>query len=100
MFGSGTATDSTSTVMSAVWRAGIAGVWWQLVWVLVTPIFWVLAPILRRLRAVTTADFFDSIWRQHVDSVFAVRDGDLCGVDGGSAIWVIASSECFDGPFI
>ena len=58
MFGSGTATDSTSTVMSSVWRYGIAGVWWQLIWVLVAPFFWVLAPLLRRLRAVTTADFF------------------------------------------
>lgn len=58
MFGSGTATDSTSTVMSGVWRYGIAGVWWQLIWVLVAPFFWVLAPLLRRLRAVTTADFF------------------------------------------
>lgn len=80
MFGSGTATDSTSTVFSSVWRSGIAGVWWQLVWVLVTPIFWVLAPILRRLRAITTAEFFSIRFGTSTSILYSLYGMAICVV--------------------
>ncbi|MFN5741833.1 MAG: sodium:solute symporter family transporter, partial [Planctomyces sp.] len=80
MFGSGTATDSTSTVMSGVWRAGIAGVWWQLVWVLVTPVFWVLAPMLRRLRAITTAEFFSIRFGTSTSVLYSLYGMAICVV--------------------
>jgi len=80
MFGSGTATDSTSTVMSGVWRSGIAGVWWQLVWVLVTPVFWVLAPMLRRLRAITTAEFFSIRFGTSTSILYSLYGMAICVV--------------------
>ena len=57
-FGSGTSGDSPSSVMAGAWRNGLAGLWWQFLWLPVTPFYWIIAPLLRRLRAVTTADFF------------------------------------------
>ncbi len=57
-FGAGTGNDSPGMIVASTWRSGMSGLWWQFIWLLVTPFFWVLAPILRRLRAVTTADFF------------------------------------------
>lgn len=57
-FGSGTCNDSPGMIAASTWRSGLSGLWWQFTWLLVTPFFWVLAPILRRIRAITTADFF------------------------------------------
>ncbi len=57
-FGSGTSSDSQASVMAGTWRAGLAGLWWQFLWLPITPIYWIIAPLLRRLRAITTADFF------------------------------------------
>ena len=57
-FGSGTAADSQSSVMATTWRSGLSGLWWQFLWLPITPFYWIIAPLLRRLRAITTADFF------------------------------------------
>ncbi|MEZ6126585.1 MAG: hypothetical protein R3C49_25970 [Planctomycetaceae bacterium] len=57
-FGSGTSSDQAITVVAGTWRAGLAGIWWQFLWLPATPFYWIIAPILRRIRALTTADFF------------------------------------------
>jgi len=57
-FGSGTSSDQAITVVAATWRTGLAGIWWQFLWLPATPFYWIIAPILRRIRALTTADFF------------------------------------------
>ena len=57
-FGSGTSSDSQSSVVAGTWRAGLSGLWWQFLWLPITPFYWIVAPLLRRLRAITTADFF------------------------------------------
>ncbi len=57
-FGSGTSSDSQSSVMAGTWRSGLSGLWWQFLWLPITPFYWIVAPLLRRLRAITTADFF------------------------------------------
>lgn len=57
-FGSGTSSDQAITVVAATWRSGLAGIWWQFLWLPATPFYWIIAPILRRIRALTTADFF------------------------------------------
>jgi Na+/proline symporter len=58
-FGSGTSSDSQSSVMAGTWRSGLSGLWWQFLWLPITPFYWIVAPLLRRMRAVTTADFFE-----------------------------------------
>jgi solute:Na+ symporter, SSS family len=57
-FGSGTSTDQPPAMVAGIWRSGLSGLWWQLLWLPVTPFFWLVAPMLRRVRAFTMADFF------------------------------------------
>jgi len=57
-FGSGTPTDTQSSVMTSTWNSGLSGLWWQFLWLPIIPFYWIVAPLLRRLRAITTADFF------------------------------------------
>ena len=58
-FGTGTASDQAVTVSSETFRSGLSGVWYQWVWLFVTPFYWLIAPIFRRFRAITTADVYE-----------------------------------------
>ena len=57
-FGVGTHTDQPVTVAGASYTTGLAGIWYQWIYMFATPFFWIIAPIYRRLRYVTMADFF------------------------------------------
>ncbi len=57
-FGTGTHTDQPVSVSGACYQLGLAGIWYQWLWLFATPFYWILAPIYRRLRYVTTVDFF------------------------------------------
>ncbi|WP_166830767.1 sodium:solute symporter family protein [Thalassoroseus pseudoceratinae] len=58
-FGSGTSSDQAVGVIAGTWRAGLAGIWWQFLWLWATPFYWIIAPVMRRMRALTTADYFE-----------------------------------------
>ncbi len=58
-FGVGTHTDQPVSVSGAAYTNGLAGIWYQWVYMFSTPFFWMIAPIYRRLRYVTMADFFE-----------------------------------------
>ncbi len=58
-FGVGTHTDQPVSVTGASYTTGLAGIWYQWVWMFSTPFYWIVAPIYRRLRYVTMADFFE-----------------------------------------
>ncbi|WP_197440642.1 sodium:solute symporter family protein [Polystyrenella longa] len=58
-FGSGTSSEQAISVVAGTWRAGLAGIWWQFLWLWATPFYWLVAPVMRRMRALTTADFFE-----------------------------------------
>lgn len=57
-FGAGTHTDQPVSVAGAAYTTGLAGIWYQWMWMFSTPFYWIIAPIYRRLRYVTMADFF------------------------------------------
>lgn len=57
-FGAGTHTDQPVSVAGASYTTGLAGIWYQWVWMFSTPFFWIIAPIYRRLRYITLSDFF------------------------------------------
>ena len=67
-FGVGTHTDQPVSVAGASYTTGLAGIWYQWVWMFSTPFFWIIAPIYRRLRYVTMADFF----RERYGSALAI----------------------------
>ncbi len=71
-FGTGTASDQAVTVSSATFRSGLSGVWYQWLWLFVTPFYWLIAPIFRRFRAITTADVYELRYDRSVALLFAV----------------------------
>lgn len=71
-FGTGTASDQAVTVASATFTNGISGIWWQWIWLPATPFYWLIAPIMRRLRAVTTADVYTLRYNSSVAVLFSV----------------------------
>jgi SSS family transporter len=58
-FGAGTHADSAVGVAAQSYKYGLAGIWYQWVMLLTLPIYWLLAPVFRRARVQTTADFFE-----------------------------------------
>ncbi|MBD3374567.1 sodium:solute symporter family protein [candidate division KSB1 bacterium] len=58
-FGAGTSSDTAITASRETYRAGMSGIWVQLLWLFVTPFYWILAPWYRRLRVLTGGDYFD-----------------------------------------
>ena len=58
-FGSGTSSEQAVSVVAGTFRSGLAGIWYQFLWLWATPFYWILAPIFRRMRAYTTSDFFE-----------------------------------------
>lgn len=71
-FGTGTASDQAVTVASATARNGVSGIWFQWFWLMMTPFYWLIAPIMRRFRATTTADVYDLRYGRSVSMLFAI----------------------------
>jgi Na+/proline symporter len=72
MFGSGTHSDQAVVVAAKTYHAGASGIWYQWLWLFPTPFFWLIAPLFRRMRAVTTADFFEARYGRSVSALYAV----------------------------
>ena len=71
-FGTGTASDQAVVVAAQTFSHGVSGIWWQWLWLPITPFYWLIAPIMRRLRAVTTADVYELRFDRSVAVLFAV----------------------------
>ena len=71
MFGSGTHSDQAVSVASKTYQVGVSGIWYQWLWLFVTPFFWLIAPFFRRMRAVTTGDYFEIRYGRSVSGLYA-----------------------------
>lgn len=71
-FGAGTHSEQAVSVVAASWRAGLAGIWWQFLWLWATPFYWVIAPIMRRMRALTTSDFFEARFGPSTATLYSI----------------------------
>lgn len=58
-FGVGTSGNDAVAVSSKTYTNGMSGIWYQWLWLFATPFYWIIAPVFRRMRAVTTGDFFE-----------------------------------------
>ena len=56
--GTGTHADDPVGVVGASYQRGISGIWYTYVYLFCTPFYWIMAPLFRRSRYITTADFF------------------------------------------
>jgi len=71
-FGAGTHTDQAVIVAAKTYRSGVSGIWYQWLWLFCTPFYWFLAPLFRRMRAVTTGDFFNARYGRSVSVLYAL----------------------------
>ena len=71
-FGSGTHADSAIGVAAQSYRFGFAGIWYQWHSLFSLPVYWLLAPVFRRARVQTTADFFDRRFGREVMLVYSI----------------------------
>lgn len=74
MHGVGTSThsDQAVSVASKCYSSGLSGIWYQWMWLFATPFFWLIAPMMRRFRALTTADVFAARYSQSVAVLFCM----------------------------
>ncbi len=71
-FGTGTHSDQAVGVASKTFTNGLSGIWYQWLWLFCTPFYWLIAPIMRRFRAITTADVFVARFNPSVGILFAI----------------------------
>src|SRR4030042_423711 len=58
-FGAGTQPGDAVGVMSESVISGASGIWVSWMWLFGTPFYWLIAPLVRRMRCLTLADFFE-----------------------------------------
>lgn len=71
-FGTSTHSDQAVSVASKSSVSGLSGIWYQWMWLFATPFFWLIAPMMRRFRALTTADVFELRYDRGVASLYSV----------------------------
>jgi Na+/proline symporter len=71
-FGAGTHTDQVVAVVSKIYSVGFSGIWYQWLWLFTSPFYWLKLPVLRRLRRMTTADFFEERYSKNLSIGYAV----------------------------
>ncbi|MHC4518852.1 MAG: sodium:solute symporter family protein [Planctomycetota bacterium] len=72
MFGAGTHSDQAVGVSAKTYQSGASGIWYQWLWLFPTPFFWLIAPLFRRMRAITTSDYFEARYSRSVSGLYAV----------------------------
>jgi len=70
--GTGTHADEPVAVVGASYKAGLAGIWYTFVYLFVTPFYWIIAPLFRRSRFFTTADFFEARFGSKLGTLYAI----------------------------
>ncbi|MBN2594938.1 MAG: sodium:solute symporter family protein, partial [Sedimentisphaerales bacterium] len=71
-FGAGTHSDQAVGVASKSFTSGLSGIWYQWLWLPVTPFYWLIAPVMRRFRAITTGDVFEARYNRSVAALYAI----------------------------
>lgn len=71
-FGAGTHSDQAVGVASKTYSSGLSGIWYQWLWLFATPFYWLIAPVMRRCRAITTADIFEARYDRSVGVLYAI----------------------------
>jgi Na+/proline symporter len=59
-------------VASKSFSSGLSGIWYQWLWLPCTPFYWLIAPVMRRFRAITTGDVFEARYNRSVAILYAV----------------------------
>jgi Na+/proline symporter len=68
----GTHSEQAVQVTGATARGGLGGIWYQWMWLFSTPFYWLIAPITRRMRVMTTGDFFRIRYGRSLEMLYSV----------------------------
>ncbi len=58
-FGQSTTADNSVGTVTTTFSNGVSGIWSALLYLPSTPVYWLISPWLRRLRLLTTADYYE-----------------------------------------
>lgn len=84
--GTGTHADDPVGVVGAAFKNGISGIWYTFVYLFVTPFYWLMAPLFRRSRFLTTADFFEARFGSKLGTLYAVMGIVIFSVNMGTLL--------------
>ena len=71
-FGSGTHVDHAVSVAAKTFSVGVSGIWYQWLWLFAQPFYWMLTPLVRRMRIITIADYFQIRYGPSVSVLYAL----------------------------
>jgi Na+/proline symporter len=74
-FGVGTHAEMPVALAGAVYTSGVSAIWYQWKNLFITPFYWIMAPVFRRIRRTTMAEFTEDRygpWMSVIYTVFAV----------------------------
>ena len=71
-FGAGTHPGDVAGVMSKTVSNGASGIWVSWMWMFGTPFYWLIAPVVRRMRCLTMADYFEERFSKPASVLYIV----------------------------
>jgi Na+/proline symporter len=71
-FGAGTHPGNVAGVMSAAVVSGASSIWVSWMWLFGTPFYWIIAPVIRRMRCLTMADYFEQRFGKSASMLYIV----------------------------
>ncbi len=71
-FGAGTSGNDAVGVSSKTYTTGFSGIWYQWLWLFCTPFYWLIAPVMRRMRCLTTGDYFEHRYDGSVAGLYTI----------------------------
>lgn len=71
-FGVGTHAEQPVAVAGASYFSGLSGIWYQWKYIFCTPFYWIIAPIFRRLRYITSAEYMEARYGAGMGLLFTV----------------------------
>ena len=71
-FGVGTHAEMPVALAGAVYSVGVSGIWFQWKNLFITPFYWIMAPVFRRIRRTTLAEFTEDRYGPWMGAIYTV----------------------------
>src|SRR6267142_2067396 len=71
-FGVGTHAEMPVALAGAVYASGASAIWYQWKNLFITPLYWIMAPVFRRIRRTTMAEFTEDRYGAFMGAVYIV----------------------------
>jgi Na+/proline symporter len=71
-FGVGTHAEMPVALAGAVYSVGASGIWYQWKNLFITPFYWIMAPVFRRIRRTTMAEFMEDRYGSWMGAIYIV----------------------------